>query len=213
MSVNSKKKIDSSPSNQLAPLFDSPGETTPQLIVTNNKASVEQQDVAKPKVVATRKANQIGTPSIKKALAGIAYDEKEIENPDIVTDTESDIQTDLPFSIDDVHEIWPQIVERYVDQVHLYNTLLAMPTLDDAKNVVITVENSVQQDKIRSLKPELIGALRRGLKNSKIDVQVDLNRTQSENKILTDEQKLKSMIEKSPALGLLKNKFNLDFNG
>lgn len=79
--------------------------------------------------------------------------------------------------------------------------------------VVIAVENSVQQDKIRFIKPEIIGHLRRTLQNSKIDVEVELVKSTNENRALTDEQKMKAMMQKNPALVLLKNKFNLDFNG
>lgn len=109
--------------------------------------------------------------------------------------------------------MWPSFVEKFTDQVHLYNTLLNLPDLQDGNMVVITVENSVQQEKIRLMKPEMIGHLRRTLNNSTVDVRVDLNRATSETKVFTDDQKIKAMIQKNPALGLLKNKFNLDFNG
>lgn len=213
MPVNAKKKIVSSPSNQLEPLLNIPDKVSSNNINTSTTVSVAQPTVAKPKVAVTRKANQIGTPSIRKALAGNNDEEDTLEITDKQVNVNSEVYDDKSFTIDDVHKIWPQIAGRYVDQKHLYNTLLTLPSLDDDKNVVITVENSVQQDKIRLLKPELIGALRRKLNNSTIDVNVDLNRTQNEHKILTDEQRLKAMIERNPALGLFKNKFNLDFNG
>jgi DNA polymerase III subunit gamma/tau len=79
--------------------------------------------------------------------------------------------------------------------------------------VVVSVENSVQQDKIRLMKPEIIGFLRRTLLNASIDVRVDLQKNENETKVLTDDQKIKAMIQKNPALGLMKNKFNLDFSG
>ncbi|MDA3929206.1 MAG: hypothetical protein PF541_09615 [Prolixibacteraceae bacterium] len=112
-----------------------------------------------------------------------------------------------------MHEIWPSFAEKYKEQSHLYNTLLNKPDLLENYLVKITVENSVQQDQIRQIKPEIIGFLRRSLKNSTIDVQVDLNRAKENRKILTDEQKMQAMIQKNPALQLMKNKFNLDFNG
>ena len=50
------------------------------------------------------------------------------------------------------------------------------------------------------------------MKNSGIDVKIELNRSKSDKKILTDEQKMQAMIKKNPALQMFKNKFNLDFN-
>jgi len=108
--------------------------------------------------------------------------------------------------------IWPNFAEKYVEQVHLYNTLSINPELLPKNIVNFNVENSVQQDQFRSLKPEIIGFLRRGLNNSTIDVSVEIVRSVVENKIMTDDQKMKAMMQKNPALQLFKNKFNLDFN-
>ena len=69
------------------------------------------------------------------------------------------------------------------------------------------------QDKVRFIKPEIIGFLRRALNNSTIDVKVELTKATNDSRVLTDEQKMKAMMQKNPALSLFKNKFNLDFNG
>ncbi len=87
-----------------------------------------------------------------------------------------------------------------------------MPFLLQDYIVKFEVENSVQQDQFRSLKPEIIGFLRRSLNNDSIDVHIEIVKNTSEVKILTEDQKLKAMIQKNNALQLLKNKFNLDFN-
>lgn len=112
-----------------------------------------------------------------------------------------------------MHTIWPQLIEKYIEQVHLYNSLNTNPELIKNNVVKISVENSVLQDKVRFIKPEIIGYLRRSLKNTTIDVKVELIKSTNESKALTDEQKMKAMLQKNPALGLFKNKFNLDFNG
>lgn len=117
------------------------------------------------------------------------------------------------FEQEQLEKIWPAFAEKYTDQVHLYNTLSNVPELLDHYRVRIVVENSVEQEKIRQIKPEIIGYLRRTLKNSKVDVRVDLVKAQKGTKLLTDEQKMQAMIKKNPALLLMKNKFNLDFNG
>ncbi|MBN1767496.1 MAG: hypothetical protein JXR50_04745 [Prolixibacteraceae bacterium] len=121
------------------------------------------------------------------------------------------MQQEQPFTQEDLHKIWPELLARYKDQIHLYKTLEVFPGLD-GNVVIIEVENSVQQNKVKSIKPEIIGFLRRTLHNSKIDVQEVLNKSITERKVLTDEQKLKMMMQKNPALTLFKNKFNLDFS-
>ena len=168
---------------------------------------------AKPKVVIKRKANELGTPSISQALSGNFKEEVEekVVAPEAYAKEVKSI--DEPFTQDQLNEIWPSFAQRYEEQVHLYNTLTNKPELQDNCLVSIKVENSVQQDQIRQLKPEIIGYLRRSLKNSKIDVHVDLIKAQNEDKLLTSDQKMQAMIKKNPALLLMKNKFNLDFNG
>lgn len=109
--------------------------------------------------------------------------------------------------------VWDKIIEKYTDQVHLYNTLKNKPDLIDNTKVLISIENSVQLEKVKLLKPELIGMLRKALFNDHIDIDTKLvEKSESESKIFTDEQRIKMMMQKNPALISFKNKFNLDFN-
>lgn len=117
------------------------------------------------------------------------------------------------FTEEDLLACWKSLSEGYKEQIHLYNTLSQnTPVLKNDNIVVIKAENSVEEEKLRLAKPEIIGFLRRNLKNSFIDVQVKLIKASNNKKILTDEQKLQAMLQKNPALQLFKNKFNLDFN-
>ncbi|MBN1925720.1 MAG: hypothetical protein JW798_07790 [Prolixibacteraceae bacterium] len=93
----------------------------------------------------------------------------------------------------------------------MHATLSEPPELIDNYLIKIKVENSVQFERIRSLKPEMIGFLRRSLKNSRIDIKIDLVKNHTESKLLTDEQKLQAMMQKNPALKKMKTMFNLDF--
>lgn len=88
-------------------------------------------------------------------------------------------------------------MQKYIDQGHLYNTLLTTkPELLNNFDVWVKVANSVQQDQMRLLKPEIIGFLSRKLCNTKIDVSIDLVTVIHEDKLLTDEQKLQAMMKK-----------------
>jgi hypothetical protein len=169
----------------------------------------------RPKTIITKKAKDLATPSISKALSGETKSEEannSSENNGAVAEPESKLNNH--FTENELHSLWPVFIERYTDQVHLYNSLKNMPKLENDYLVVISVENSVLQEKTRLMKPEIIGYLRRELKNDFIDVRVDLEeRDESEVKIITDEQKLKAMMQKNPALVLFKNKFNLDYSG
>jgi DNA polymerase-3 subunit gamma/tau len=120
---------------------------------------------------------------------------------------------DQLFTEEQLLEVWPEFSEKYSNQVHLFNTLSIKPVLLGNCKIKITVENSVQQDQVRMLKPEIIGFLSRKLHNKKIDVIIEMVQPTHEGKLFTDEQKLQAMLKKNPALQKLKNRFNLDFNG
>lgn len=167
----------------------------------------------KPGTIVKKKVSEIGTPSIAQALSGNIPNEKKEEvviHKKYITDKK---QEDQAFTEKDLHSVWPELIGKYHDQVHLYNSLDTTPELLEDNVVKVSVENSVLQDKVRFIKPEIIGFLRRSLKNSTIDVKVELIKASSDSKVLTDEQKMKAMMQKNPAFSLLKNKFNLDFNG
>lgn len=159
-----------------------------------------------------KKSAELGTPSISQALSG-NFKTEEVAKPIAHEANAKEVQNkEKPFTQEQLNQIWSEFADKYTEQVHLYNTLTSELELQDNYLIKITVENSVQQDQIRQLKPEILGFLRRGLSNSKIDVIVELNRAKNEHKILTEEQKMQAMMKKNPALALMKNKFNLDFN-
>lgn len=155
----------------------------------------------------------MGSPSIMQALSGNFQGDKVLEKVIPEQYARETRDNDHDFTEGQLQEIWPEYAQKYIGQVHLYNTLKVSPTLHENYKVVLTVENSVQNDQIRILKPEIIGFLQRRLRNSKIDVKIELVEAVFEDKLLTDEQKLGVMIKKNPALLKMKNMFNLDFNG
>ena len=167
----------------------------------------------RPKVVVKKKSDEIGTPSIQQALNGnFKGEQKEkVEIPERYAAETRLI--DHEFTEEQLINVWPEFAGKYSDQVHLYNTLSVKPALKENNLVIITVENSVQQDQLRLLKPEIIGFLRSKLINSRIDVKIEMLQAIEEDKLLTDEQKLQAMMKKNPALQKMKNLFNLDFNG
>lgn len=177
----------------------------------SEKIVADNQNVG-PKAILKKKATDLGTPSISKALKGQLEEKVEtVSAPEAYARIVN--QMDEPFTEADLHAVWPEFIKNYSEQVHLYNTLTILPVLKGSNLVILTVENSVQFDQVRLIKPEIIGFLHRNLRNSSIDVQVEINRVANENKMLTDEQKMQAMLKKNPALVLFKNAFNLDFNG
>jgi hypothetical protein len=81
----------------------------------------------------------------------------------------------------------------------------------DNYQLILEIDNSVQDDLINSIKPELVSWLRRELKNSDIQLITKISETTKENIIYSDSDKYAEMLKKNPYLDLLKQKFKLDF--
>lgn len=201
---------------QLAPIFSSiPSNSIPS---THSKpentvhSPVSSQAPAPVKVIPSRPQTNVGTPSIKDALAGKI---KKEETPKIVIPeayAAETIKIDKHFDSNQLKIVWQKYALRYEEEVHLFHTLTSQPITHDGTNITITVENSVQYEQIRVLKPEIIGFLRRELENSKIDIEIKQEKPKGDNRIFTEDQKLQLMIQKNPELGRMKMLFHLDFN-
>jgi DNA polymerase III subunit gamma/tau len=215
----SKKKVDEEDEEEtpfISSIFSAvPSATTPP---AGNRANVAPPPVAsgtaqRPTVV-HKKPSDIGTPSIRQALAGNMKAEEEKQKVVVPENYAKETrQIDKPFDEQKLNEAWNGFAEKYVTEVHLYNTLSNKLKLLDNSYAQIEVENSVQLDQVRLLKPEIIGYLRKKLENSRVDLKIELIKINHESRILTEDQKLQQMIQKNPALMKLKARFNLDFNG
>ncbi|MBK6285171.1 MAG: hypothetical protein IPF54_23275 [Draconibacterium sp.] len=77
--------------------------------------------------------------------------------------------------------------------------------------LVLEIENTVQEDLISNIKPELVSWLRIELKNSLIQLNTVITEKVKGRIIYTDSEKYDELVKENPSLRLLKKKFNLDF--
>ena len=86
-----------------------------------------------------------------------------------------------------------------------------VPEIKEDYKLEIEIENSIQDDLISSVKPDLLTFLRKELSNSKIQLVTKLSEKSKDKIIYSDTDKYEEMVKKNPALSLLRQKFNLDF--
>ncbi len=148
-------------------------------------------------------------PSIKDALAGKLGEEKlsAKEQHEIYTrEGETNDFTEEALKVK-----WEEFVTRLNDRPNLQSTLRCVPLLEQDFKLVLEIDNSVQDDLINTIKPELVSWLRKELKNSKIQLTTRISETEKEKIIYSDSEKYMEMLKKNPKLELLKQKFKLDF--
>jgi hypothetical protein len=149
-------------------------------------------------------------PSIKDALAGKLQDD--IISPKDQHTTYSNKGDKSDFSREELKEKWNEYVKKLVERPNLQSTLSKVPSVTDNFNLELEVDNSMQEDLINSIKPELVAWLRKELKNSTIELQIKITEKEQQKIIYSDTDKYIEMVKKNPKLELLKNKFKLDFD-
>jgi hypothetical protein len=117
------------------------------------------------------------------------------------------------FTNEQLQSTWKKYLATLEDRPNLKSTLSKEPELREDRTLLLRIDNHVQDDLIKNIKPQLVSWLRRELKNSSIDLFTEINETGGQRIIYTDGDKFEEMLQKNPDLALLKQKFNLDFEG
>ncbi len=161
------------------------------------------------KKIARRTIGNISTPSIKSALEG-KLDENQLsakEQHQIYS--KADEKED--FTSDELKFKWEAFLNRLDDRPNLQSTLSNLPEIRENYELVLEIENTVQEDLISNIKPELVSWLRVELKNSAIQLTTIITEKVKGRIIYTDAEKYDELVKVNPSLALLRQKFNLDF--
>jgi hypothetical protein len=113
--------------------------------------------------------------------------------------------------MDDLKLKWDAFLKRLDDRPNLQSTLSELPILEENFQLVLEIENTIQEDLISSIKPELVSYLRIELKNSLIQLSTVITEKVKDRLIYSDAEKYDELLKKNSSLALLRQKFNLDF--
>jgi len=163
--------------------------------------------VTKPK----RILKKIGTPSIKMALKGeFKGDAKQLSAKEQhqLYSKEDEVE---PFTEEQLKEKWNEFLPRLEDSPNLRSTLSRVPKLQEDYSLLLEIDNTIQNDIIATIRPELVSFLRKELRNSKIVINTVVTDIKRKKVIYTDIERYQEMANKNPNLALLKRSLNLDF--
>jgi hypothetical protein len=158
-----------------------------------------------------RKVGSSYTPSIKDALSGNT-NENNVQEGAQTNFSQYNENLFEPFTQEQLAEKWKEFLDKMADRPSLCSALSAVPEITQGNKLMLTIGNSVQEEDIRLIKPELISWLRKVLRNSGIELATKIGKVESERMIFSDSEKLQMMMQKNPDLNELKQKFNLDFS-
>jgi hypothetical protein len=215
MPVEPKKKIvEDGPVDELEPVFGENQAPANDLLPVSRPVS--EPAVAEPERTPVKrliKRQGSGfTPSIKDALSGKLSAESHSggdarEKMKFYTGEEMN----HPFTPEAFEAKWLAYLEQLSDRPNLRATLSRLPEINEGFKLKLKIENSVQNEEIGKIKPDLVSWLRRELKNTHIELITEIVVSEVEARPYSETEKLAEMTRKNPNIGLLRQKFNLDF--
>jgi hypothetical protein len=82
---------------------------------------------------------------------------------------------------------------------------------DNNEELEVVVNNTIAEKDLRTAMPSILLFLRRKLANSKLNITIRVRENTDQPQAFTRPEKFASMVKKNPALGQLKDFFDLEF--
>ena len=120
---------------------------------------------------------------------------------------------DEDFDQNQLRVAWDDYLTGLESRPILKTALAQCPEIRQGKQLELIVHNSVQEEMVREIKPQLVAWLRTKLMNSNIELLVKVDDRKTDKIIYSDQERFQEMAKKNPLLIQLKQKFNLDFEG
>ncbi|MCL6101912.1 MAG: hypothetical protein M1292_05395 [Bacteroidetes bacterium] len=159
----------------------------------------------------SRHSDILSTPSISGMMNGSLPG---VSEPAHATMKRKEIPKEQPFDSAQLTKAWKAFADT-VDAAQLKSALsVREPILVDNFRVEYNLDNEVQRHRIvQDLKPKLLACLQKVLQNDQIYIEFKVveNLEEIKNKPYTDQEKFNSLMEKYPVLGVMKQRFGLDF--
>lgn len=145
------------------------------------------------------------------SLKSIQYKKNHI-NKVAENQPEEEVMTER-FSLGDLKKSWKkfaEIVDKKGEKL-LASTLLSdVPQLED-NTIVLNMPNETMKIEILHNKGRILKYIHNSLRNTSIDIQINVMASESKKYVHTSDEKYKHFVEKNPNIKLLKQKLDLDF--
>lgn len=142
------------------------------------------------------------TPSVKKA--SIVPNTTTTSTP--VRET---VQGNVPVDIARMRLVWIDFANKQTSSVS--QTLrTAIPDLQNESEVLITLDNAFQHEKVMEIQSLLLSYLRENLRNEKITITINISENLKTTKAFTPKEKLQEMMKENKDLNNLITKLGLE---
>ncbi len=108
---------------------------------------------------------------------------------------------------------WKEYLERLNDRPGLKATLSKTPEIINQHQLKLAINNSMQNDEISKIKPDMVSFLRKELRNTNIELITEIIAEEGTvRKVYSEREKFQEMIKKNPNVSLLAQKFGLSLD-
>jgi len=153
--------------------------------------------------------------SIKDALKG---ESKSSEESIKINDQKLSVNTipenqNYDFTQEELTAVWNNYAESIkIDKPRLYHMLKSgEPVKKTSDKISFILKNSLQKEAIEKIQSELMSTISQRLKNTKIELEIEIVELEQKKQLYTDNDKYKYLSEKNESLNKLKQQFGLDF--
>lgn len=118
------------------------------------------------------------------------------------------------FDLSKLKYVLTEIIEDFKsNHKNLEITVLKQEVKLTGEQIIFRLNGEIQEEIFQKLKPELLGILRRKLNNYSISISAELIEEEEESnaqRLYTNSDKLRFLLQKSPALGAFQKRFGLE---
>ena len=127
---------------------------------------------------------------------------------------DQDVKNLSPFDQENLVESWGIVAESMVNRNVVYALLNQInPILEEDFNIRVSVGNRVQSGYLEEVRDELISSLRKELKNDSLGINIHVEDSASNAKIVyTAEERYNFLLKKNPQLDEFRKEFQLDID-
>ena len=194
--------------------------------VSEKKPPVTYQKPSPPKIepVSVKETIEAPKPEVKKIPSPAALpsmpgttsikgmqQKKKIE----VEETEEDLSKKSAdsFSQEMLNSSWLELAESFASDKNFHFTLKKQhPEIKEHNVIHFTVDNKIQKKEIDDRKMDFLPILREKLNNYQVQLEVEVIEQVKNTKAYTPQDKFKKMVEKNPALKVMKDQLNLEID-
>jgi hypothetical protein len=170
---------------------------------------IEDKKTSKENVERIEKRSLLGTATIEDVLTNNISEKKDIlieENKEEKFHTKFS-ESELLKSMND----FCLFLEKK-KKINLHSTLKAnQPQLINEHIVLFKLNSNSQKKEILEMKIELLGFLKKELKNDFIEIKIELTKKETKELLYTDQEKLNYMVKKNPELKNMVESLDLEF--